>query len=74
MNPELCSSCPTPWKKWFLTEWEAEDRLAIIARHADNPAKYPRAWYICPYMPLNKRGGLEIHYHLTSSEKEPSHS
>lgn len=73
MIPELCSSCPTPYKKWFLTEWEAEDRLAIIARHPDNPEHYPRKWYVCPYAEVNPRGGLTFHYHLTSLTEEQSY-
>lgn len=73
MNPELCSSCPTPWKKFFKDEWEAEERLAIIARHPDNPERYPKSYYWCPFAEPDGRGGMKFHIHLTSIEKEEAY-
>ena len=62
------SSCPTPWKKWFATEWEAEERLAQIMASPDSD-RYPQRVYECPYMEIDSRGG-RAHFHMTSVTEE----
>lgn len=64
------TSCPTPNKDTFLTEWEAEDGLEAAKAKYEHAAD--QRVYTCPYAPW-RAGGFDFHFHLTSISAEMSY-